>query len=83
MLLKKESKLRNCVRRFHEDEGGMQSLETVVLLAIAAALGIGLYWLWGQAEVGGEEGGIVAAAGRMVGDLFEAAVESFFFDLFS
>jgi Flp pilus assembly pilin Flp len=44
------------VKRFHQDERGMESLESVMLFAVAALVMTGVYWIWDQAQINGGTG---------------------------
>ena len=67
--------VRKSIKRFHSDERGMQSIETVVILAIAAVVVVGIFWLWDQADVGGNTG-IKGAVANLVGEVFDKALSS-------
>ena len=54
--LAKQPSFTRALRAFHEDEGGMQSIEAVVVLAIAACVLVGIYFLWQKATIGGTSG---------------------------
>lgn len=41
---------KNALRSFHNDEGGMEAMQTVVILAIAALVLLSLNTLWGTIE---------------------------------
>lgn len=61
------------IKRLHKDERGMQSIETVVILAIAAVVVVGIFWLWDKAELGGEEGGVKGAIATLLQATFDSA----------
>lgn len=42
--------LKNTISKFHNDEGGMEAMQTVVILAIAALVLLSLNTLWGTIE---------------------------------
>ena len=42
--------LKNAISNFHNDEGGMEAMQTVVILAIAALVLLSLNTLWGTIE---------------------------------
>lgn len=71
--LEKTSKWQTAVNRFHKDERGMQSIETVVILAMAAVVVVGIFWLWNTADVGGSEGGIKGAVATLLEKTFTSA----------
>jgi Flp pilus assembly pilin Flp len=62
------------LRHFHNDEGGAEAIESVVVLALAAVVVVGIYFLWNSAEVGGESGGISGGIAKVIGALFENAI---------
>lgn len=45
---RKETSLRDRLRAFHQDEGGMESIQVVILVAVAAVILIGLFVFWGD-----------------------------------
>jgi Flp pilus assembly pilin Flp len=67
--LVKQPSLTRALRAFHDDEGGMQSIEAVVLLAVSAVIVVGIYALWNQVEVNGGEG-ILGGVANLIGSAF-------------
>lgn len=57
------------LKKFHENEDGMQIIESVMVLAIASALAIGLYYLFQKASIGNEKG-IFGLLGALVSKIF-------------
>lgn len=39
------------LRSFHDDEGGLESLQTVIVVAIAALILVGLFAFWGEIKI--------------------------------
>jgi hypothetical protein len=56
-----KEKFRNAVARFHHDEAGNETVQTVMILAFAAMIMMGLYWIWKEAQVGPGEGGLLGS----------------------
>ncbi len=46
-------RLQAALKRFHNDERGMQSIETIVILAVAAVVLAGIVWIWDDSGTGG------------------------------
>ena len=40
------------LKKFHNDEAGMEALQTVVILAVASLVLVGLYEMWGTKDTG-------------------------------
>jgi len=68
--LKVKSQLGSALRKFHDDEGGMEAIEAVVTLAIAAVILCGIFYLWNKADVNGEDG-LLGATTNFLGELFK------------
>ncbi|MFK7822059.1 MAG: hypothetical protein AB8G99_25400 [Planctomycetaceae bacterium] len=45
-------KLTASVKKFHNDESGMEALQTVVILAVASLVLVGIYEMWGTKDSG-------------------------------
>jgi Flp pilus assembly pilin Flp len=65
------SSAKASLRKFHNDEDGMEIIESVMILAIAAALGIALYYFFTKTT----EGGIFKAFSDMVTGVFDAVTK--------
>lgn len=69
------------IGRFHKDERGTQSVETIILVAVAAVICVGIFWLWDKAGVGGGNGGMKGAIANLLTETFDFAsgkIGSFF-----
>jgi hypothetical protein len=60
------------LRRFHEDEAGNETVQTVMILAFGCLIMVGLHYVWKEATIGGDGGstGVLGAIVSLIGDVF-------------
>ncbi len=63
------ARVRDALRRFHADETGNETVQTVMILAFGCLIMTGLYYLWKEAAVGDGGGGILGAIESIIGEL--------------
>lgn len=63
--------VRNVMRRFHNDEGGMETLQVVVIVAIAALVVLMINSWVGNADDGDGDGTIGGWVNSLLEDMFE------------
>jgi hypothetical protein len=76
-ILKNTSSVGRALRAFHEDEGGMQVVEAVVILAVSAVLLIGVVWLWKSATINNQSEGIRGLIASVIGQVFTQILKDF------
>jgi hypothetical protein len=54
--LPNRSRMLNAVRAFHQDEGGMEAIQSVITTAIAAMVMAGVWYLWKTTKINGQDG---------------------------
>ncbi len=72
MLTRTASNLFRSVGKLHADEGGNESLQTILILAIGAMVMIGLHHIW-QTEIMGQ---VIGKLKTMLGLDFTKAAEA-------
>ncbi len=67
-------KLGTILGKFNRDEQGMEALQTVAILGIAAIILGGVYFIWNEATINNEAGGILTQITTKLGAIFQVSL---------